>query len=274
MTLNTNSRMQEPAPLHSQRVEIPLVELVPNDANRKIVEDDDFAELVDSLRVFGVLEPLKIRLRADGRYDLLDGHRRHAAAQRAHLAVLPCDIWPADLASAEAIARALVLNHHRKQPGCLDTARQLRRLKNEFAITQDQLAARTCLSLDRVRLYLSLFGASDHLLSFFEDTSLPLLLAVEFMRFEKATNEAAARRLAKRHLEAPLTTREVARLRKREDSRSSDLESEPAGTKTASRPAGFRGRIEAAFRRDASGALQELEAALGALGYRLVRASE
>lgn len=272
MTLNTRSRTQEAVPFHSQRVDLPPGEIVPDDTNRKVVEDDDFAELVDSIRVFGVLEPLKVRVRTDGRYDLLDGHRRHAAAQRALLALLPCDIWPADLASAEAVARALVLNHHRKQPGCLDTARQLRRLKNEFAITQDQLAARTCLSPDRVKLYLSLFGASDHLLSFFEDTALPLLLAVEFMRFEKATNEAAARRLAKRHLEAPVTTREVARLRKREDSRSSDPE--PAGMKTPRRPAGFRGRIEAAFRRDASGALQELESALTALGYRLVRAAE
>jgi ParB family chromosome partitioning protein len=252
-----------------QRIDLAPSEIVPDDTNRTVVEDDDFVQLVDSIRLFGILEPLKLRARPDGRYDLLDGHRRYAAAHHAALATAPCEIWPADITSADAVARALILNHHRKQPGVLDTARQLRRLKNEFALTHEQLAARTSLPLDRIKLYLSLFAASDHLLSFFEDNAIPLAFAVEFMRYEKAMGEAAARRLIKRHQDTPLSHRTIATLRKRKEQAATG---EPSLEGSPQPPPRLRGRIEAAFRRDAAAAFLEIESALGQLGYRLVKA--
>jgi hypothetical protein len=77
-------------------------------------------------------------------------------------------------------------------------------------------AEHTGLPLDRVKTYFSLFGASDDMLRFLDEKEVPLKVAAELVRFEKATNEARARRLLEKHLESPLTVQEIAALRKRE----------------------------------------------------------
>jgi transcriptional regulator with XRE-family HTH domain len=147
----------------------------------------------------------------------------------------------------------------------LHVARRLRAIKNEGGLSQAELATQTGLPLDRVKTYFSLFGASDDLLRFLEEKEVPLKVAVEFVRYEKATNEARARRLMERHATSPLTVQEIVALRKRE-LRANDAEK----TSPQRRAAGdFLQRFEAQVRKD-PGALAQLEALAQRLGYRLV----
>jgi ParB/RepB/Spo0J family partition protein len=256
---------REPADL-----EVPLDAIVPDPANRPGTDDEEFRALTDSVRVLGVLERLKVRQRADGGFDLFDGERRWRAARAAGLAVVPVRAWPEEAPMRDIIALGVALNEHRKAHGALHVARRLRQIKNQFAESHEQVAARTGMPLDRVKSYFALFGASDQLLELFDADDVPLRVAVEFMRFEKAAGEVAARRLIRQHEESPLTLQDLVTLRKRHH----DRKDVPPADASARRRTDFAPRIEAAFRKDPRKALEELQAALRRLGFRVVEEKE
>jgi ParB family chromosome partitioning protein len=252
------------------RAEVAPADLLPDGDNRTIDEgDEDFQTLVDSVRVMGVLVALQVQRRKDGKFQIWDGERRWRAAQRAGLAAIPCDVWPESTHPRDMLLAGVVINEQRQPHSCLAVARRLRAVKNQFAETHEQVATRTGLSLARVKAYLNLFNASDQLLEFLDEATVPLKTAVELVRYEKAHGEIATRRLLGRHREEPLTARDVENLRKRHDARHRDEQKGPesdAGSKRVTLAA----RIEAAFRRDANSAWQELQAVATRLGFRVV----
>lgn len=261
----TDAKM--PAPTLEQ---LPIDAIARDDANRVVaLDDEEFLALLDSIRVLGILQPLLVQREEEGRYRLVEGERRWQAARLADLAEVPCLVWPAQLAPRDLVAAGVAANEHRVAHGCLQVARRLRQLKNEFAETQERIADRTGLPLPRVKLYLGLFGASDALLAFFAEEGIPLRLAIELVRFEKATSEARARALVQRHKKQPLHIAEVARLRAQRTPDAADAT--PPAT-APGRRAGFAARVEAAFRRDEAQARTELEAVLTKLGFALVAA--
>jgi ParB family chromosome partitioning protein len=252
------------------RTLLPPAAIVPDPRSRRIVEDDDFDALCDSIRVLGVLLPLQVVPRSDGMHCLIDGERRWRAAQKVGLAETPCDVWPADTDARRVAVAGLVLNEHRKAHGNLAVARRLRDLKNECGHSHAEVATHTGIPLDRVKTYFSLFAASDGLMAFLEENEIPLKVAVELVRYERATNEARARRLTQRHKDSPLTVQEIIALRKRE-------QRAPKTKKTAEtppvserhRPPAFVERFETAVRKD-PGALVQLEELARRLGSQLV----
>jgi ParB family chromosome partitioning protein len=248
---------------------IPIANIVPDESNREITEDEDFAGLSDSIRVLGLLQPLHVQRQADGKYKLIDGERRWRAAQKVGLEVVPCDVWSGDSSPREAVLAGIVLNEQRQMHGAMHVARRLRETKNSYGLTAEHVAAQTGLPLDRVKTYLALFGASDELLRFFDERSIPLNVAAEFMRYEKATSEADARQLIKRYIASPMTRHELIAYRKKK--------TEPKGlakASSATRRSGFglAERIRTSFRKDKAAALAELEEVLTLLGYRVVEA--
>jgi ParB family chromosome partitioning protein len=254
------------------RMEIAIADIVRDDDNRVIDEtDEDFATLIDSIRVMRVLVALHVRRGADGKYRLVDGERRWRAAQRAGLLTVPCDVWPEHTTPRDLALAGVIINDQRQAHSCLAVARRLRAVKNQFAESHEQLAGRTGMALPRIKSYLNLFNASDRLLAFLEDASVPVRTAVELVRYEKAHGEAATRRILERHKDEPLTCRAIETLRKRDAMRRTTEAAKPdnaAGSRTSSLTA----RVDAAFRRDPEGARRELEAAIAKLGLRLVAA--
>jgi ParB family chromosome partitioning protein len=256
------------------RMEIAIGDLVPDTENRPIDEsDEEFVTLADSIRVMGVLVALQAQRRPDGRFLICDGERRWRAAQRAGLASVPCDVWPESAHPRDLVLAGVVINEQRQAHSCLAVARRLRAVKNQFAESHEQVAARAGLPVPRVKAYLNLFNASDRLLGFFEEANLPLKTAVELTRFEKALGEVATRRLLERHTDEPLTARAIEALRKRMEAQRKDADTAPA-TSAAKRPASFSARVEAAFRRDPKSARAELEAVAAKFGLRVVAGSE
>ncbi len=258
------SPQQEPA-----EMQVPVDRIDRDPQNRDIVEDERFTELVDAIRALGIIESVKLVEVPGGRYQLFDGERRWLAAQRAGLTALPAKVWPIGTDTRWLIEVGLALHETREQPGCLHVARRLRQLKNQHAETPEQIAARTGIPLRRVRSYVSLFESSDFLLSFFEDHDVPLYQAVEFVRYEATCGEAAARALARRYMEQPLSQREIIAERKKRTPVAAKPDERRRSAESAS--GGLAGRIETAFQRDQARAIAELEAVLTKLGYRLVR---
>ena len=67
----------------------------------KVLIDEDMEQLVDSIRRNGVMTPATVRLKEDGRYELISGHRRKKACELARLETLKCEVK--DLTRDEAI---------------------------------------------------------------------------------------------------------------------------------------------------------------------------
>ena len=85
-----------------------------------------------------MIEPLVVRPLADGRYEILAGHMRWRAAQQAGLSQAPVVVRDVDDRTAAVIA--LVENLLRRDLNPIEEGRALRRLREEFALTQEQLA--------------------------------------------------------------------------------------------------------------------------------------
>jgi ParB family chromosome partitioning protein len=255
------------------RAELAVAELVPDPENRMVDESaEEFDALVDSVRVLGVLVAVQV-VRQDGRFLLIDGERRWRAARRVGLTMVPCDVWPDGTHRRDVVLAGVVMNEQRVPHSCLSIARRLRQVKNEFAETHEQVAARTGMPGGRVKAYLSLFNASDQLLEFLEEESVLLKTAVEFVRYERAEGEAASRRLLARYREEGLTFRDIEKLRKRGGARAASPVDE-GRKERPSRTRGWASRLEAAWKRDAEAAVRELEALAARFGFRLMSVSQ
>ncbi|MCX7377762.1 MAG: ParB/RepB/Spo0J family partition protein [Alphaproteobacteria bacterium] len=98
------------------------------------------AELVDSIRARGILQPLLARPHPEQkeRYQIIAGERRWRAAQQAGLHVVPALVRA--LSDAEAMAAALVENLQRQDLNAIEEAEGYHRLTEEFGLTQERLA--------------------------------------------------------------------------------------------------------------------------------------
>jgi len=257
-------------------LEVAVCDIDRDEQNRPIDEtDEDFRELVDSIRILGVLQRIHVWSRPDGRFVLIDGERRWRASTKAGREMIPCEVWPEDSHPRDAQVAGVLLNEQRKPHGSLHVARRLRQIKNEFGETHEALAARTGMALPRIKSYLALFGSSDCLLDFFAVQDLPLRVACELMRYEKAMGEAAARRLTKEYAESPITFRELVRLRKHHEAGEPAKEQGCDGvsqSKADRRRLRFGERVEAAFRADRELAMRELEEVAAKLGLKVIPA--
>jgi hypothetical protein len=129
------------------------------------------------------------------------------------------------------------------------------------------------MTLQSVDNVFALFAASDELLRLFEERDVPIKVAVELARYERATNEARARQLAARYRETPLTCQEIVALRKRQEN-AKKVEQRTRPREAASRE-GLRRSLDLfarEFHRDADTTLAELGAWLEGVGYALVPA--
>ncbi|MFT4213376.1 MAG: ParB/RepB/Spo0J family partition protein [Microbacterium sp.] len=122
-------------------IELDPNEIVPNPRQpRTTFDPDDLAELVHSVREFGVLQPVVVRTNADGAYELIMGERRTRAAREAGLTSIPAIVR--DTADENLLRDALLENLHRSQLNPLEEASAYQQLLEDFGITQEELAGR------------------------------------------------------------------------------------------------------------------------------------
>jgi ParB family transcriptional regulator, chromosome partitioning protein len=121
--------------------EVPTDRIVPNPRQpREVFDEEELAGLAVSLRDLGLLQPLVVRPRDDGRYELIAGERRLRAARLAGMDRVPVLIRHTD--DADLLKEALVENIHRVQLNPLEEAAAYQQLLDEFGFTQEELAAR------------------------------------------------------------------------------------------------------------------------------------
>ncbi|MBO5130113.1 MAG: ParB/RepB/Spo0J family partition protein [Oscillospiraceae bacterium] len=104
---------------------------------RKIFRDEALAELADSIRQHGILQPLSVR-RVGAGYELIAGERRLRAAQLAGLTEIPCIVMNMD--DRESGMAALVENLQRQDLDFVEEARGISDLMSQWSMSQDQVA--------------------------------------------------------------------------------------------------------------------------------------
>ena len=115
--------------------------IVPNPRQpRTHFDPEDLAELVHSVREFGVLQPVVVRANEDGDYELIMGERRTRAAREAGLTSIPAVIR--ETADEHLLRDALLENLHRSELNPLEEASAYQQLLEDFGITQEELATR------------------------------------------------------------------------------------------------------------------------------------
>jgi ParB family chromosome partitioning protein len=122
-------------------IEIDPHDIVPNPRQpRTHFDADDLAELVHSVREFGVLQPVVVRTNEDGKYELIMGERRTRASREAGLTAIPAIVR--DTSDENLLRDALLENLHRSQLNPLEEASAYQQLLDDFGITQEELAGR------------------------------------------------------------------------------------------------------------------------------------
>lgn len=111
---------------------------------RQVFDDEALAELVHSIREFGLMQPIVVRP-VDGaqggqRYQLVMGERRWRAAQEAGLTAIPAIVR--ETGEEHLLRDALLENIHRVQLNPLEEAAAYQQLLDEFGVTHDELAVR------------------------------------------------------------------------------------------------------------------------------------
>jgi ParB family chromosome partitioning protein len=105
---------------------------------RQTLSQAALQELAESIQAQGVLQPVIVRKTASLQYEIIAGERRWRASQLAGLTEIPVIIR--DVPDNAAIAMALIENIQREDLNALEEARALKRLQDEFHLTQQQVA--------------------------------------------------------------------------------------------------------------------------------------
>ncbi len=121
--------------------DISLGEVVPNPYQPRVVfETSELEALSESIKRQGVLQPITVRKRPQGDYELISGERRWRASKLAGRETIPALVRQAG--KAESLELALVENIQRKNLTPIEAAQAYQRMITEFHLTQEQVAAR------------------------------------------------------------------------------------------------------------------------------------
>lgn len=138
---------------------IKISKIEPNKSQpRKIFEDDSLLELADSIKQYGVLQPLLVQKKNDY-YEIIAGERRWRAAKIAGLKEIPVIIR--EYTKQETVEIALIENIQRENLNPIEEAMAYKRLLTEFNLKQDEVAERVSKSRTAVTNSMRLLKLND-----------------------------------------------------------------------------------------------------------------
>ena len=121
--------------------EISISQIEPNENQpRKIFDETALVELANSIRLHGVISPLILVKKDNGKYMIIAGERRWRAAKSAGLLTVPAIVR--DYTPLQIKEISLIDNLQREDLNPIETARAIKQLMNEYNYTQEQVADR------------------------------------------------------------------------------------------------------------------------------------
>ncbi len=133
---------------------------------RRRFEQEATSELADSVRAQGLIQPVLVRVREEGGYELIAGERRWRAAREAGLPTVPAIVREAD--DRDALLLGLVENVAREQLSPIEEARAYAVLLDEFGLSLGDVAERVAKAKPTVSNRLRLLELPDDVLGMLE----------------------------------------------------------------------------------------------------------
>jgi ParB family chromosome partitioning protein len=250
--LPSTTTNQTAASVDIQRLRI--ADIVPNRYQpRQNFSPTELAELTASIKESGVLQPIVVRRKGDGIFELVSGERRWRASREAGLETIQAVIR--NCSDQEALLLALVENLQREDLNPMEIARAYWRMMNEFGLTQDGIAQKVGCDRSSVANLVRLINLPPDVQELVETGLLSAghakaLLALQSPDVQlKVANTVTSRKLSVRETEKIVESLLGTRKRRRNvtvDPHLHDLEAQlrkKLGTRVTIHPQGQGGKI-------------------------------
>lgn len=186
-----------------------------SDQPRKDFDTEALSRLADSIAANGVLQPVLVREREGGMYQIIAGERRWRASKMAGLTEIPAIVMEADdLLTAEL---ALIENLQRENLNPYEEAEAYRALIDSFDLTQEEVAAKIGKSRSAIANSMRLLELPDSIADYLRDGTLTaghcraLLGLRDKIAIDTLANRVVARNLSVRETEAAVKAMNKAR---------------------------------------------------------------
>ena len=140
------------------------------DQPRKTFEGESLAQLADSIKAHGILQPILVRSSGSGYYQIIAGERRFRAAKMAGLSEIPVLVTDADDETTAQIA--LIENVQRENLNPLEEAMAYRDLSENYGLTQEKLSEKIGKSRSAIANAVRLLDLPDEVLAMLRDTKI------------------------------------------------------------------------------------------------------
>lgn len=190
---------------HDGPAELPLTMIVPDpNQPRKMFKHRELEELSQSIHEHGLIQPLTVARRPDGKVDLIAGERRYRAAGMLGLRTVPVTFREAD--TQDKLLLALIENIQREDLNPIEEADGYRRLINEFSLTQEDVAKKVGKARSTVANMLRLLELPDEIRDALAQGLIPAGSARAILSLKDADSQI---RFYKKLVAEHLTTRDV-----------------------------------------------------------------
>lgn len=184
---------------------VPLSKIVPNPYQpRKEFESEALSELADSIRQYGVLQPLLVAPGPDNNYILIAGERRLRASTMAGMGSVPVIV--SDYTTQQIAEIALIENLQRKDLHYLEEAEGYEKLVNTFHLTQESMAGRVGKKQSTIANKLRLLKLSPSVRNTLHESDLTERHARALLKLEnEETQKTVLKKIIKDHLNVKQT---------------------------------------------------------------------
>lgn len=176
---------------------------------RETIDDTKFQELVASVRVHGIIQPIVVRTGENGSYELVAGERRLRAARKVGLTRIPAVVRM--LTDEQSLQMALIENIQREDISAIDAAVAYKRLADEFGMSQEDIATGVGKSRSSIANTMRLLSLPDDVKRMLMAGRLTEGHARAVLALESQNDQVEA---AHRIVDAGLSVREAERLTK------------------------------------------------------------
>src|SRR5713226_9234034 len=186
--------------------QIPIEQIEENPYQTRYHFDNEaLAELAESIRANGVVQPVVVRPGADGRYKLILGERRCRASKLAGKTTIPAIVRR--VSDQQAAEMTVVENLQRQDLNCIEQASAFSKLSRDFGLTQEQIGQRVGVSRESVSNYMRLLKLPAAVLQHLQEGRLGfsearvLLQLLDPSLIERVADQAVRKHLSVAQLE-------------------------------------------------------------------------
>lgn len=139
---------------------------------RKKINEQGLNELAESIKSQGIMQPILVRKKTDGQYEIIAGERRWQASKKVGIKNIP--VLVKKISDSSALAMALIENIQREDLNIIEEAIGIKRLLDEFGMTHESAADMLGKSRVAVSNILRLLNLSDHAQNFLLENKIEM----------------------------------------------------------------------------------------------------